>query len=112
MEFHNYPLKERKFEILADIFLHDYELEIPYHIAAGQTFIATNDIYFLICNEVFHNFSEHEVDSRFNSETKSEINADYIVRDDMLYLIFRGVWIIQCINMHQSVNISSLRVFI
>ena len=54
--------KNGKFIILAQEFFHHDELEITHNIIAAQAFITACDIHFALFNQVFHHFTEHEVD--------------------------------------------------
>ena len=73
MEFHDHPFNKWQFIVLAQVFFHHHELEIPHGITACKTFIPADNIYFFIGDQVFNHFPEHEVDPWLHPETQGGI---------------------------------------
>src|SRR3990170_5751448 len=112
MYFHYYSFHKWQLAILADVFFHDHELKITNGIAACQALIPADNIYLFVGNKVFYHFSEHQVDPRFHPKSQSEVNADNIIGNNMIYLVFTRIWIVKSIYMHKPVNIGPLWFFI
>ena len=109
VEFHNHPFEERQFIVLAQVFLHYHKLEVAHGTAARQALITTDDIHFLIGHQVFHHFTEHQVDPGLHTESKAEVHPDDIVGNDMFHYVFAGIRIIHRVDMHKPVNIGAFR---
>lgn len=105
VQFHDHPFKEWKLVILAQVFLHDYKLEVTHRTTVGQALIPADNIHFFISYQVFHHFPEHQVDPGLHPESEAEIHPYYIVRDNMFHHILTGIWVIDCIDMYKPVNV-------
>ena len=112
MEFHDHALQERQVIVLTQVFFQHDELEIAHGLVAGQTFIAADDIHFLVRNQVFHHFTEHEVDAGLHAESESEIDADDVVRNDVIHFILAGIGIVDRVDVYQPIDVGSLGFFI
>ena len=106
VEFHNYSFKEWKFIVLAQVFFHYHKLEVANRIAAGQAFIPADNIHFFIGYKIFNYFTEHKIYPWLHPESKTEINPDNIIWNDMFYFVFRSIWVIYGINVYEPVNVS------
>ena len=109
MQAHDQLFKERKFTILADIFFHDHELEIPNGIAAGQAFITADYIHFFVHYQFFNGLPEQQINPGCNPESKLKVNSYDLIGNDVFHLVLAIVWIIYSIHMYQPVNIRPLR---
>src|SRR5215210_8079568 len=108
MQFHDHPLQEWKFIVLAQVFFHYDELEITNHIIPFQAFIATGYVYLVIIYEVFYHFPEHEVDLWFNPKAEAEFHPDNVIGYDMVNGILASVRIIYRIYVDEPINVGPL----
>ena len=83
IQLHDHFFHERKFIVLAQVFFHDHKLEITHGIVARQAFVATDDVHFIVCHQVFHYLPKHQVDPWFHPEAEPEIHADNIIGYDV-----------------------------
>src|SRR5215467_1042687 len=111
IEFHDNAFEKRKFIILAKILFHDDDLEISHNIVPFKRFIPACNVHFFIVNQVFNDLPEHQVDLRFNSKAKTKLYTYDIVWNNVLNGVFCRIWVIQCVDMNNPINICTLWLF-
>src|SRR5690606_31250818 len=112
MQFHDHSLDERKFIVLAEVFLHYHELEVAHSVAACEAFITADDVHFLVGDKVGDYFPEHEIDPWLHSEPETKVDTYDVVGNDVFNLILACVRIVHGVHVHEPIDIRPLWFFI